>query len=86
MSIAPPIDGGLFDDRTTKQRLYAAAGIPVYWIVNLADRRIEVCTAPTGAAVEAGYRNLRRYSPPAAVPLDLGGTEVGPLAVEDLLP
>ena len=28
-------------DRTTKRELYAAAGIPEYWIVNLVDRQLE---------------------------------------------
>ncbi len=28
-------------DRETKSSLYAAAGIPEYWIVNLVDRRLE---------------------------------------------
>jgi len=44
-------------DRGTKQRLYAAAGIPEYWIVDLADDRIEVYREP-GAT---GYRDVRRF-------------------------
>ena len=44
-------------DRGMKLRLYAAAGIPEYWIVDLADDRIEVYQQP-GAT---GYRDVRRY-------------------------
>jgi Uma2 family endonuclease len=33
-------------DRSTKMKIYAAAGIPQYVIVNLADRRIEVYEDP----------------------------------------
>ena len=35
-------DSSLDYDRTTKQRLYATAGIPQYLIVNLVDRVIEI--------------------------------------------
>jgi Uma2 family endonuclease len=46
----------LHRDRTTKKRLYAEAGIPVFWIVNLLDRQVEV------------YRSGRRSRlPPAGV-------------------
>jgi hypothetical protein len=37
-------------DRSVKGRLYALAGIPVYWIVNLVDRRLEVYTRPNSLA------------------------------------
>ena len=35
---------------------YARAGIPVYWIVNLQERRIEVYTDPSGPAEVPDYR------------------------------
>ena len=44
-------DSSLEYDRTKKLALYAAAGIPVYWIVNLIDRVVEVYTDPTGRSV-----------------------------------
>jgi hypothetical protein len=49
-------DSSLAYDRTTKQRLYAQHGIPVYWIVNLPDRRFEVYDQP----LVAEGRYLRR--------------------------
>jgi Uma2 family endonuclease len=35
-------------DREIKRRLYAAAGVPEYWIVNLRKREVEVYTRPAG--------------------------------------
>jgi Uma2 family endonuclease len=34
-------------DRGRKHRIYARAEIPVYWIVNLVDKQVEVYTEPT---------------------------------------
>lgn len=39
-------DSSIDGDRNTKTSLYASAGIPEYWIVNLADRTLEVRTEP----------------------------------------
>jgi Uma2 family endonuclease len=43
-------DTSLRRDRGTKKRIYARAGIPIYWIANLPERRFEVHTDPTGPA------------------------------------
>jgi len=48
-------DGSLQHDRTTKLRIYAAAAIPMYLIVNLVDRVIEVYTEPMGKGRSARY-------------------------------
>jgi Uma2 family endonuclease len=40
-------DSSLGTDRITKSALYAEAGVPEYWIVNLIDRCVEVYRAPT---------------------------------------
>ncbi len=37
-------------DRLVKARLYARAGIPEYWLVNLTDRHVELFAAPQGDA------------------------------------
>jgi Uma2 family endonuclease len=37
-------------DRGEKRDLYARAGIPTYWIVNLVDRRVEVFEKPENGA------------------------------------
>ena len=48
-------DSSLAYDRQTKAPLYARAGIPEYWIVDLNGERIEVYTEP----FEADYRAVR---------------------------
>jgi Uma2 family endonuclease len=60
-------ESSLAYDRGEKALLYARAGLPDYWIVKLADRRIEVHRDPT----PAGYRSV----------VSLGaGDEIAPLA------
>jgi Uma2 family endonuclease len=41
-------DTSLAKDRAVKLPLYAAAGIPEYWIVDLANKAVEVYTQPVG--------------------------------------
>jgi Uma2 family endonuclease len=49
-------DSSLARDRNVKAPLYARASIPVYWIVNLIDRRVEVHTEPSGPDPQPAYR------------------------------
>lgn len=60
-------DTSLEYDRTVKMSLYAGAGIPEYWIVNLVERRLEVYREPCSPAPEtpfnAVYKSLRLYHP-----------------------
>ena len=42
-------DSSVATDRSTKQRLYASAGIPVYWLVNLPQSQVEVFEQPDTA-------------------------------------
>jgi Uma2 family endonuclease len=49
-------DSSLPQDRLTKAAIYAAAGVPEYWIVNLRDRRLEVHREPIAA--EARYAEV----------------------------
>lgn len=79
-------DSSLSQDRNWKKRIYARASVPLYWIVNLVDRQVEVFTDPTGDTEQPGFRS--RQSVPAAgeVPVILDGREVGRLKVKDLLP
>lgn len=79
-------DATLGRDRTLKQQLYATSGIPVYWIVNLNDRRLEVYTEPSGPAEVPAYGQRRDLAGGEEVALILDGVEVGRLAVNDLLP
>ena len=51
----------LDSDRDDKIPIYARDGIPVYWIVNLVDRQIEVYEQPTGASPSPTYGVQRQY-------------------------
>jgi Uma2 family endonuclease len=46
-------DASLRKDRVLESELYARAGVPEYWIVNLADRSIEVRKNPANDAYTA---------------------------------
>jgi len=67
-------------DRNRKAPAYAASNIPVYWIVNLRDRRVEVRTDPDSVAKR--YRSQQVASENDELPLP-GGDMV---AVVDILP
>ena len=78
-------DTALQKDRSEKWVNYARSGIPVYWIVNLVDRQIEVYAAPT----KAGYASKVVYAQCLSdqlVPVLIDGVEVGQIAVSDILP
>ena len=54
-------EDSLAQDRLTKSRIYAAAGVPEYWIVNLRDRCVEVYARPEPARrVYAAARRVGR--------------------------
>jgi Uma2 family endonuclease len=78
-------DSSLDQDRGEKQRIYAAARIPVYWIVNLVEGQIEVYTLPRAGRSPA-YRNRQDFRPGEQVPVVLAGKEVCRLRVRELLP
>lgn len=78
-------DSSLAIDRGLKQRMYAAARIPVYWIVNLVDNQIEVYTLPRGGRSPA-YRQREAFQRGDSVPVVMAGKEIARLRVSDLLP
>lgn len=52
-------DTTLDDDRDVKASIYAAAGIPDYWVLNLVDGRLEIFRDPVdmpGTPTGRGYR------------------------------
>jgi Uma2 family endonuclease len=64
-------DTSLRSDRTTKQRLLAAAGIPAYWIVNLRNSTVEIYQNPDP---EAGtYQNKSTFTEADSAPVTLAG-------------
>jgi len=74
-------DTTLAKDRR-RTRTYGPAGIPVYWILNLAGRRVEVYTGPSAD----GYAPRVDYAPGAFIPLVIDGETVGQVGVADILP
>jgi Uma2 family endonuclease len=84
--VAEVADSSLTRDRSDKGPIYAAAGLVIYWIVNIVDRQVEVYTKPAGTGATARYTGRQDYRPGDAVPFSLDGTVVGHIAVQDLLP
>jgi Uma2 family endonuclease len=73
-------------DRGLKKRIYAAAGIPVYWIVNLIHRQIEVYTQPSGPGSDADYSACQVIAGDGEIPVVVDGREVGKIKASELLP
>jgi len=79
-------DSSLLRDQRDKFRVFARAGVPHYWIINLVDRRVEHYTQPSGPADVPAYREFQNYTVGESVPLVLDGVEVASVPVADLLP
>ncbi len=73
-------------DRGTKKRVYARAGIAVYWLVNLVNQQIEVYTQPTQSGKQPDYNQQHIYRLSDMLPVILDGVEIGQIAVRELLP
>ena len=58
-------DSSLRKDREVKRDLYAEAGVPEYWIVNVADRVVEVYRVP----FEGRYTERQQVGPEATLRL-----------------
>jgi Uma2 family endonuclease len=69
-------------ERADMARVYAAAGIPVFWIVNLADGQLEIFSEPR----RDGYHAHEVLDRGQDVPVVIAGVEAAWIAVADLLP
>jgi Uma2 family endonuclease len=72
-------------DRGDKARIYARAGIPVYWVVNVVDKIVEVFTQPSGPTDAPAYAQRDDYPVGTAVPVVLDGNTVGSIPVADIM-
>lgn len=72
-------DSSLAFDQGVKARLYAAAGIAAYWIVDVVNRQVEVYALAGG-----GYGPPVVLVPGQVLPLVLGGVHLGDVPVADL--
>jgi Uma2 family endonuclease len=78
-------DSTLAFDRSDKGRIYARAGIPEYWIINIPDRQIEVYTQPNSTAALPHYAGRAVYSHGSLLTFQLNGQAIQ-LVVADFLP
>jgi hypothetical protein len=72
-------------DRNQKQRIYAGANIPSYWIVNLVDNVIEVYSEPTANAAKPAYQQRQVYTMSESAPIIVAGDVVGEVKVADVI-
>ena len=75
-------ESSLDQDQGKKLSAYAKGKIPVYWIVNLVDRRVEVYSRPS----KDGYKSRKDFLPGQQIPVKIGGQSLPPIAVDDILP
>ncbi len=78
-------DSSLERDRN-KRRLYAHASIPVYWILNLVERQLEIYHQPSGSTTEPAYKEATILKPGDRATVVIGSQPPGKVAVADLLP
>lgn len=79
-------DSSLRRDQNQKKQLYAAAQIPVYWVVNLTQRQIEVHGEPSGDGDDPNYYHLQTFRGDDEVPVVVDGKEIGRIPVHTLFP
>jgi hypothetical protein len=73
-------------DRGEKWRAYAAARIPIYWIVNINKSQVEVYRDPISRGKNARYRQADLFTIDAEVPVVIDGQDVGRIVVKEILP
>jgi Uma2 family endonuclease len=79
-------DTTLRKDRGVKGRVYARAGIPFSWMVNLPDRRLEVYSDPSGSGATARYRRRQTFGVNKSIPLILDSARVTEIPMAEILP
>ena len=79
-------DTTLQRDRTVKKRIYACAGIAIYWIVNLVGGLVEVYSQHLVEVEQPDYSQRLDFGRSAVIPIIIEGIEIGAIAVNSLLP
>lgn len=77
-------DSSLNYDRTTKQQIYANAGISAYWVVSISERTIEVYTSPQVG--KGRYEHRSTAGAGQVVRLKTVADQSLEVAVDELLP
>jgi Uma2 family endonuclease len=78
-------DSTLAEDRTTKLGLYAFHEVPVYWIVNLVERQVEVYSDPRQGPVPA-YQHQAIFGIDDQITLTIPGQPIQLLQVREIIP
>jgi len=73
-------------DRSSKWVAYAVARVPIYWIVDLGRRRLEIHSEPAGQGETAYYALAQILGQDDEVALVLDGREIARFAVREILP
>jgi len=73
-------------DRFSKWVTYAGARVPIYWIVDLGQRRLEIHSQPAGQGETAYYGLTQILGQDDEVALVLDGREIARFAVREILP
>jgi Uma2 family endonuclease len=68
-----------------KAAIYARAGVPHYWIVNLEKLQVEVHSQPVGAGLDARYGSHQILTGDQSLAVILDGQTVGTLTVHQIL-
>jgi Uma2 family endonuclease len=79
-------DSSVQRDSVLKKRIYARAGVPVYWIVNLQAVRVEVYTSPSGPTEAPDYAERQYFAGSEQIPVSLDGRLVGHIPAQSILP
>lgn len=74
-----------WSDYRQKANLYAAAGVPTYWIVDVGGRKIDVFTRPRGVGAGAAYAEHRAFAEAEPATLTIADREAGRIAPRDVL-
>ena len=78
-------DSSLQIDREDNGRIYAEAGLPMYWIINVIDRQVEVYTDPRPSIPAPKYATRVDYKAGDLIPLVLAGQVIVHFAVDELM-
>ncbi len=77
-------DSSLRQDRDMKHRIYALAGIPAYWIVNVPQRQIECLTQANSDLNQ--YQDRQVFGTDDSISLTLPAGQSVTFAISDLFP
>jgi hypothetical protein len=84
LAVVEVADSSLRHDRGTKQRIYADANVPTYWVVDVEAGQVEVYTNPQPGS--GRYAELRTHVRGETVELALSNGAAVTVAVDDVLP